>query len=167
MKGLLKNYSERQHDGDCFVCCILSHGSADGVHGTDGGVVRGSDVYDQFNRISCPSLIIKPKVFLIQACRGGKSAQPVNVQSDSNRDENAGEEQEEELGADAVQITIPAEADFLVARSTVKGYFSFRERSGSWFIQCLCEQLKKCCLMGVDVLSILLKVNDEIGEIQK
>ncbi|KAK3531744.1 hypothetical protein QTP70_027287 [Hemibagrus guttatus] len=166
MKDIFGTYSRHNHEGDCFVCCILSHGSTEGVYGTDGVIVQGSDIYNPFNGVFCKSLINKPKVFFIQACRGQMYHQLVKVQSDSHMEENAGEEKEgeEELATDAVQITIPAEADFLVARSTVKGYYSFREHSGSWFIQCLCEQLKKYCQKGEDVYSILLKVNEEVSQ---
>lgn len=147
MKTILKTHSRNQHDGDCFVCCILSHGSADGVIGTDGGNIKGAEIYDIFNGMLCPSLINKPKVFFIQACRGKQNHPMVKVQSDGYTEGKAGEEnvKEEELETDSVQITIPAEADFLVARSTVKGYYSFRSDSGSWFIQSLCEHLTKHC----------------------
>ncbi|XP_047676959.1 caspase-8-like isoform X2 [Tachysurus fulvidraco] len=166
MKDIFGKYSKQKHEGDCFVCCILSHGNSDGVQGTDGKFVQGSDIFDLFNGTFCPSLINKPKVFFIQACRGKQYHQQVKVQSDGHVEENAGEEkveEEEELEADAVKITIPAGADVLVARSTVKGYLSFRQSSGSWFIQCLCEQLKMCCQRGEDIQSILLKVNDEVS----
>ncbi|KAK2831870.1 hypothetical protein Q7C36_016956 [Tachysurus vachellii] len=162
MKDILRKYSRHNHEGDCFVCCILSHGDSDGVQGTDRKFVRGSDIFDPFNGTFCPSLINKPKVFFIQACRGEQYHQQVKVQSDGHVEEKA-EEEGEELEADAVQITIPAGADVLVARSTVKGFFSFRQSSGSWFIQCLCEQLKMCCERGEDIQSILLKVNDEVS----
>lgn len=151
MKDLLKTYSQKNHDGDCFVCCIMSHGSADGVHGTDGKIVSKDDIFGPFSGNSCPSLVSKPKVFFIQACRGNEYHLPVQTQSDSYEEEEMEAEVEMEdessLDTDAVQmITIPADADFLIARSTVKGYLSFRERiSGSWFIQSLCKQLRKYC----------------------
>lgn len=154
MKDVLWKYSRTQHDGDCFVCCILSHGSKHGVEGTDGCLVSGADIYDPFNGIFCPSLINKPKVFFIQACRGTWYHQPVKVQADGYKEEKAGEEEEEEeenVEADVMENTIPAEADFLVARSTVKGYYSFRNSSnsssgpGSWFIQSLCKQMDEYC----------------------
>ncbi|KAI5620315.1 hypothetical protein C0J50_20148, partial [Silurus asotus] len=145
MKTILSTNSRKQHEGDCFVCCILSHGTTDGVYGTDEEIVSGSDIYEVFNGTFCPSLINKPKVFFIQACRGIQHQLLVKVQADGHSAVKAGgkTEEEEELEADAVQITIPAEADFLVARSTVKGFYSFRGTSGSWFIQSLCEQLNK------------------------
>ncbi|KAF4086517.1 hypothetical protein AMELA_G00107210 [Ameiurus melas] len=166
MKTILRTHSRNQHHGDCFVCCILSHGSADGVIGTDGGKVTGADIYEIFNGMYCPSLINKPKVFFIQACRGQQYQPMVKVQSDGYKEVKGGEAKvkEEELETDPVQITIPAEADFLVARSTVKGYYSFRTSSGSWFIQSLCEQLTKHCPAGEDIYTILLRVNKEISE---
>uniref|UniRef100_A0AAR2JZ73 Caspase family p20 domain-containing protein n=1 Tax=Pygocentrus nattereri TaxID=42514 RepID=A0AAR2JZ73_PYGNA len=38
MKEILKELSRREHSGDCFVCCILSHDSEGGFFGTDGQV---------------------------------------------------------------------------------------------------------------------------------
>ncbi|MCJ8729927.1 hypothetical protein PDJAM_G00111730 [Pangasius djambal] len=170
MKDLLKTYSQQHHDGDCFVCCIMSHGSSDGVHGTDGAIVSRDDIFGPFSGKSCPSLINKPKVFFIQACRGKEYHLSVEVQPDSYEEEEVEAEAEMEheasLQMDAVEMsTLPADADFLVARSTVKGYLSFRETtSGSWFIQSLCKQLKKYCPKGEDVPNILLCVNNEVSE---
>lgn len=147
MKDLLKMYSNNHHDGDCFVCCILSHGSKDGVYGIDGATISRDDIFPPFSGISCPSLINKPKVFFIQACRG-KGYQPsAEAQADGNQEAEVEMENEASLETDAVQmITLPADADFLVARSTVKGYVSLRHTiSGSWFIQSLCKQLKTYC----------------------
>ncbi|KAF4080064.1 hypothetical protein AMELA_G00166160 [Ameiurus melas] len=168
MKDLLKKYSQQHHDGDCFVCCILSHGSIDGVHGTDGAIVSSDDIFGPFGGNSCPSLINKPKVFIIQACRGKEYHLPVEVQPDSYEEDEEDAEMEDEtsLEMDAVQVmTIPAYADFLIARSTIKGYLSFRETiSGSWFIQSLCKQLKTYCPTGEDIPTILLRVNKEVSE---
>ncbi|KAM9468611.1 caspase-8-like [Clarias gariepinus] len=162
MKAILRTYSQKQHGGDCFICCILSHGTTKGVCGTDQNIVQGDEIYNLFNGTSCPSLISKPKVFFIQACRG-KQHHP-GVQADGHKEEEVGEEEEEDLKTDAVQMIIPDKADFLVARSTVKGYYSFRNtRDGSWFIQSLCEQLERGCPMGEDVCSILVRVNGDVS----
>ncbi|KAL7826173.1 hypothetical protein SRHO_G00339110 [Serrasalmus rhombeus] len=163
MKELLKHLSQKDHEGDCFVCCILSHGCTEGVHGTDGGVVPSEDVFGPFRGTSCPNLAGKPKAFFIQACRGEDYQVPVEVQADDLGGDEAA--QAAVLEMDAVEIiTIPADADFLVARSSVKGFYSFRSTlSGSWFIQSLCKQLKTYCPKGEDVQSILLSVNQEVS----
>lgn len=149
MKDLLKTYSQKNHDGDCFVCCIMSHGCTDGVYGTDVKTISRDDIFGPFSGTSCPSLINKPKVFFIQACRGKEYHLPVETQADSYQEVEKDLESEDEASsdADAVQMsTIPSEADFLIVRSTVKGYVSFRETiSGSWFIQSLCKQLEMYC----------------------
>lgn len=50
-------------------------------------------------------------------------------------------------------------ADILVMYSTYPGYFSFRSvTNGSWFIQCLCEELKKRARTN-DLVTILTFVN--------
>uniref|UniRef100_A0A3P9BXA5 Uncharacterized protein n=1 Tax=Maylandia zebra TaxID=106582 RepID=A0A3P9BXA5_9CICH len=56
-------------------------------------------------------------------------------------------------------LTIPEEADVLVAMATVEDHASFRHIvDGSWFVQSLCEQLKE----GEDIVSILHYVNDDV-----
>ncbi|XP_072539794.1 caspase-8-like [Salminus brasiliensis] len=163
MRALLEAYGQKNHMGDCFVCCILSHGSSEGVHGTNGGVVSSEDIFGPFKGTSCPSLANKPKAFFIQACRGKDYQLPVDVEADNLEAEEAEEEPEFEM--DTVEmITIPADGDFFVARSTVKGFFSFRDTlSGSWFIQSLCRQLKKHCPKCEDIPSVLICVNREVS----
>ncbi|GAA6098673.1 caspase 20, apoptosis-related cysteine peptidase [Tachysurus ichikawai] len=168
MKVLLKTFSQKHHDGDCFVCCILSHGSKDGVLGTDRGIISKDDIFGPFSGNSCPSLVNKPKVFFIQACRGDRHQLPVEVQSDGYGDVEAKVEMEDKelLELDSFEMTtIPSDADFLVAWSSTNGCVSIRDAaSGSWFIQSLCEQLKTHCPKGEDVPSILLHVNNEVSD---
>lgn len=145
MKELLRKFGQEQHVGDCFVCCILSHGGPNGVRGTDNCIVSRDDIFRPFYGINCPSLIEKPKVFFIQACRGSQH-HPV-VQADSYMEDSVGgeTEMEEELETDTEQIILN-EADFLIARATVKGYRALRGNVlGSWFIRCLCKNLKTFC----------------------
>uniref|UniRef100_A0A3B4BUX1 Caspase-8 n=3 Tax=Pygocentrus nattereri TaxID=42514 RepID=A0A3B4BUX1_PYGNA len=164
MKDLLKDLSQKDHEGDCFVCCILSHGGGKEVYGTDGGAVPSEDIFGPFRGTSCQSLAGKPKVFFIQACRGRKYQLPVQVQADNLGGDDAAEEAV--LETDTLEmITIPADGDFLVARSTVKGFYSFRStESGSWFIQSLCKQLTTHCPKGEDIQSILLCVNEDVSK---
>ncbi|KAG9277634.1 caspase-8-like [Astyanax mexicanus] len=168
LRAILKKFSQETHLGDCFVCCILSHGCAEGVYGTDGGVVSSEDIFGPFRGLCCPSLAKKPKAFFIQACRGKDFQLPVQVEADSvEMDEIEDEDEEEfdeiEIDADPM-MTIPNDGDFFVARSTVKGFFSFRDTMlGSWFIQSLCEQLKKFCPRGEDIQHILTCVNQEVS----
>lgn len=58
---------------DAFVCVILSHGgSGDLIFGVDGRSVSVHDITKKFNDENCFALRGKPKMFFVNACRGGK-----------------------------------------------------------------------------------------------
>ncbi|KAM8856687.1 CASP8 and FADD-like apoptosis regulator isoform 1-T4 [Spinachia spinachia] len=54
--------------GDCFVCCIISRGTANHLLGTDtyGAGLHLDDIRRLFTADACPALAGKPKLFLIQ-----------------------------------------------------------------------------------------------------
>lgn len=166
MRAVLKEFSQKTVKSDCFVCCILSHGCAEGVYGVDGGVVSREDIFGPFRGSSCPSLASKPKAFFIQACRGRQVQPLVKVQADNVETDEDEDEDEEEFELDGGEMTIPDDADFFVARSTVKGFFSFRRPdSGSLFIQSLCKQLERFCPEGEGIQHILNCVHQEVSSL--
>lgn len=56
---------------DALFVFILSHGSENGIYGTDGmEVYLESEIISCFDNRNCKAMIGKPKVFVIQACRG-------------------------------------------------------------------------------------------------
>lgn len=115
---------------DCFVCCILTHGDDGVLYGAD-GKFPVDRVFKPFLGNACPTLRGKPKLFFIQACRGDCLDDGVKVTFDSA---------DSRLGTGPV-LTDP---DFLVAYSTVAGFYSFRHQQyGSWFVQALCSVLKE------------------------
>ena len=59
--------------GDCTVVCILSHGEEGYIFGADGKKFELDAVFSLFDNTCCQHLRGKPKLFIIQACRGGKS----------------------------------------------------------------------------------------------
>ncbi|XP_056452686.1 caspase-8-like [Gadus chalcogrammus] len=142
-----------QH-GDAFVCCVLSHGKENAISGVDFKQLAISDITSAFNGKHCPALLGKPKVFFIQACQGhnlqpGLAVDdyiyPMPIKEDSPNH--------------------PMEADFLVSKATVGKYQALRDRiTGSIFIQSLCEQLRKGCNSGEDILEILVHVNADISK---
>ncbi|KAG1942307.1 caspase-8 [Pimephales promelas] len=157
MKNLLTDLGKTV-DGDCFVCCVLSHGNKEGVCGTDGDVVSVDEIREPFTG---QRLAGKPKLFFIQACRGSKNQHRVKVQADAPED---GESEMEVDGGDDFDVTIPADTDFLIARSTTDGHYSYRKpEEGSWFIQSLCQNLEKHCPLGTDIPTILICVNNDVS----
>lgn len=137
MKVAFCSAAERDHsDADCFVGVILSHGEKDTVFGVD-GPLDTDDIFQYFRGNNCKSLAGKPKIFLIQACRGTQldAGVPMNV-TDAQRFDYEAEQAEE--------IRIPNEADFIVSYSTVPGYYSWRNSAnGSWYMQALVTVLDK------------------------
>ncbi|XP_065096404.1 caspase-3-like [Paramisgurnus dabryanus] len=159
IKALLQDLGKKVN-GDCFICCILSHGNKDGISGIDSRTVNVNDIREPFDGINCKNLAGKPKLFFIQACRGSKENCAVKVQADDSEGDESDLEEED----DSFEI-IPADSDFLIARSTIDGYKSKRNRkNGSRFIQSLCQQLETHCPQGTDINTILLHVNNEVSQ---
>ncbi|XP_072902495.1 caspase-3-like isoform X3 [Hemitrygon akajei] len=151
----LEELRKSNHDKmDCFVCCILSHGEKDVVMGIDGKHLQITNLRNLFSGSQCPSLLEKPKIFIIQACQGRNPQKPCFIVS-SNSD----------LETDAFPQSIPEDRDFLIAMSTIPNCFSYRTSKGSWFIQTLCECLEEYCVKKYDLLSILTEVNRRVSEI--
>ncbi|XP_065918399.1 caspase-8-like [Dysidea avara] len=136
---------------DSFVCCILSHGYLDGVYGTDGELVKFNDIVKLFKGNFCPTLVNKPKLFFIQACRGDAKDEAVSEQKDGP-------------GPDKMSNSLPSEADFFFGYATPPGYASWRSREyGSWYISSLCEVLVDNASQQ-DFLSMLTMVTNKVSE---
>ncbi|KAM9346833.1 caspase-8 [Symphorus nematophorus] len=160
MLSVMQELGRRSHSQmDCLVCCILSHGLEGSVYGVDGLTVTISKLMEPFNGSNCSSLTEKPKLFFIQACQGTKEQKPVYIESDSPAHGL--------IRSDAIEArnSIPSDADFLLGMATVPSYVSFRERkNGTWFIQTLCQNLVRMVPRGLDLVSILTKVNADVSQ---
>ena len=140
IKNVLSRVAAEDHsDADCFVCVILSHGEEGVVFGTDKRI-EIKELTNFFKGDKCPGLIGKPKLFIIQACRGYQTDEgfPINVADALPMDAD-------DLPNIVPQcIRLPVEADFLFAYSTVPGYYSWRNgMNGSWYVQALADMLAK------------------------
>ncbi|NWV09620.1 CASP6 protein, partial [Ptilonorhynchus violaceus] len=128
-------------NADCFVCVFLSHGEDDHVYAHD-AKIKIETITDMFKGDKCRSLAGKPKIFIIQACRGDKHDDPV-IAYDSIDSSNESPVSKTEVDAAGV-YTLPAGADFIMCYSVAQGYYSHRDTvNGSWYIQDLCETLRK------------------------
>ncbi|XP_032238419.2 caspase-3 [Nematostella vectensis] len=174
MKKTLFDFAKNNHkNSDSVVVCILSHGLEGRIYGVDGGLLNISDVISMFNGYQAKDLIGKPKLFFLQACRGGDfdhGARMEQIDSPTDVEEKITTEQiideifPEEIDSGFLEkSSLPSEADFLIAYATVPGYVSWRhQEKGSWFIQALVEVFKKDATTE-DVLSMLIKVNRKVA----
>ncbi|KAM4026138.1 caspase-8-like [Anomaloglossus baeobatrachus] len=156
IRNCLTEFKEKDHsERDCFVSCILTHGKSKAIYGTDDIDIPISEITSYFSTTNCSTLAGKPKLFFIQACQGNSSQGAHAIEPDAVSDAEK----------KRPKITIPNDADILVGMSTVDGYYAYRHnRTGTWYIQSLCENLTKLVPKGEDILSILTKVNKDVSE---
>ncbi|XP_062591288.1 caspase-7-like [Saccostrea cucullata] len=152
---LKKAASEDHSNNDCFTCAILSHGEDGLIWGID-RLIAINDLLEPFKGNKCLSLAGKPKIFFIQACRGTKFDEGVDM---NVADAKGFMDIEPQFSLQK----IPSEADFLLAYSVVPGYYSWRNSSnGSWFVQALSEVLMKHG-QTLDLLTMMTRVNQIVA----
>ena len=132
---------------------ILSHGNEGIIYGYDGSY-SVDKIWQNFTADHCPSLAGKPKMIFIQACQGNNMDPGTTVGPTTNS----------RTSTDSfASYRTPMHADFLLAHSTVAGYYSWRNTvQGSWFIQVLGKVLL-ANNKTEDVLTMLTKVNQVVA----
>ncbi|XP_062891547.1 caspase-14-like isoform X2 [Mobula hypostoma] len=129
-KEILSSLEKYRDSIEDKVCCsfvfILAHGLEGKVKGRDNEEVDLEEIFELFNNEECLSLQQKPKVFVIQACRGGK--QDSGVSSTGFR---ALPSEPEEL---------PMVSDTFVVYPSLPGYVAYRNPDkGSYMITFMTE----------------------------
>ncbi|XP_070591153.1 caspase-1-like [Erythrolamprus reginae] len=147
----LKNFATREEHqaSDGMFVVLMSHGYQDslcGVHsnGKDSDIFPITTIFSTFNNIYCPALRGKPKVVIIQACRGEQRGYMVENVEDSAISAAADCLQSDmPLQTDAIQ-RVNVETDFLCLYSTTPDHVSWRHpTTGSLFITQLIDAMKK------------------------
>jgi len=130
---ILKLAAQDHSDADCLVVIIMTHGENGLLAPRDSHILYNVDLlWTPFTADKCPTLAGKPKLFFIQACRGRKLDGGIK----------ASKERRSQLDSNLSSFKIPTHADFLIAHSSIEGFYSFRNKdTGSWFIQSLCKEL--------------------------
>ena len=151
MEKVARKFGAANHVAyNAFVFIVMSHGEdRDCILGKDGRETTVKNLMFEFVKNKCPSLRDKPKVFIIQTCRGGRYDAVSSVSSPAN-DSNSlvvattsqAQISSQPCGtAFSTDSTLPRsvfppEADFVLAFATAPGYVSHRNRRhGTWFIQ--------------------------------
>ncbi|XP_073421887.1 caspase-1-A-like [Dendrobates tinctorius] len=153
MRTTMKNFAtDSDHkDSDSTFLVFMSHGERDFIYGTDfkreivegrervTGDLRVDDMFNTFNNKNCSGLRNKPKVIIIQACRGEERS--LVLVSDGAQPPPS--IQQNDLEDDAKPMVL-RETDFICFYSTTPDTVSFRDpKSGSLFIKQLICNMKK------------------------
>uniref|UniRef100_A0A182PC04 Caspase n=1 Tax=Anopheles epiroticus TaxID=199890 RepID=A0A182PC04_9DIPT len=137
LSGLQEIANEDHTKNDCLVIVVMTHGKENNLLYASDKSYEVNRLWEPFIGGACPSLIGKPKLFFVQACRGKKldqGVQLVRMSVDSIDVQSSPE---------SMRYVIPTMADLLVMYSTYDGHYSWRNTSkGSWFIQSLCIELE-------------------------
>ena len=163
--------SQQDHSAyDCFVLWLMSHGRSGEVFCSDGNTLSLETLDDLFSK--CKTLVGKPKLFFIQACRGiGEDEGQPEGGGDSPDDEisslNQANRSYESMKVDSVMQSgrIPSYSDFLYAYSTVDEYVSYRNKNeGSHYVRCFVEAFREHVAHD-HILDILTVVNHKVSKI--
>ena len=140
-----RNVRGKNHrDFDAFVLILMSHGGdRDHILGVDERETTVKNLMVEFQANKCPSLKGKPKVFIIQTCRGliNNTTETFlssigSIYAVSAQMDNSTFADPFSLDSTLPRSEFPREADFLLAFATVPGYVAFRSpESSTFFIQ--------------------------------
>lgn len=145
IERILESASMEDHsDADCILVTVLSHGELGILYASD-QPYKPDRLWSHFSADKCRTLAGKPKMFFIQACQGDQLDHGVNMTRT-------------ETDAGAASYKIPNHADFLIAYSTIPGFYSWRNTTaGSWFVQAFCHVIQREA-HSRDLLSIMTRV---------
>ncbi|KAK3911328.1 Caspase-1 [Frankliniella fusca] len=151
LMNVIDNAANDNHSSrDCLIVAVLSHGEQGILYAKD-SVYKPENLWTPFAADRCPTLAGKPKLFFIQACQGDKLDAGVTMLRATQTDSGSH------------SYKIPVHSDFLIAYSTIPGYYSWRNTSkGSWFMQALCQELSENGFV-LDLLTILTFVNQRVA----
>ena len=164
-------YEKDHSDYDCFVLWLMSHGRSGEVFGSDGVPLPIQTIKDMLSNASCATLRGKPKLLFVQACRGDKEDEGVNVVTNA-------------CGSPSVEMPFPCpdspidptkspsseriagQTDFLTAYSTVEGYVSYRYPGiGSNFVRAVVNVFREYVAHD-HLVNLLTKVIKRVSEME-
>ncbi|CAH8459790.1 unnamed protein product [Schistosoma guineensis] len=142
------------------VLIILAHGLEHHIIASDGTHVSIDELVSCFTNKKCPLLAGKPKLILIQACRGEERNHNALVKRDF-LDSLPSNFCEVSLDPSS-WLSLPHMSDCVIVYSTLPGFVSWRsEIEGSWYVKVFVEVTR---LHGhrLHILELLTEVNNRL-----
>lgn len=154
MLDILQNFTQREEHANMDSCVVVfsSHGKGDGIMCHDSKLISMNEIRQMFDNDNCPLLSGKPKIFIVQACRGETFDTGVPTS-----------------GTDAIGYSPannkPTATDMLIAYSTAPGYVANRTEKGSWYIYLITEVfMRKAFNTRLD--DMLMEVNQRMNRLR-
>lgn len=166
MRATFKDVAQKlcSFEHNALVVIILSHGTESGVYSTDNAEVEMEEILTYFDNKSCPAMMRKPKLFIVQACRGRTvdygarnlmlsqpsvpQTQPFGSQSWTQPSQFTQIKTQPPLRHSWAEYDssqgLPTRSDMILVFSCQLGHVSTRnEDQGSWLGRSLCQHLEK------------------------
>ncbi|XP_003727974.2 uncharacterized protein LOC100891400 [Strongylocentrotus purpuratus] len=147
-----------------FIFILGSHGEPkdgadrrmkDAVLMADGDWMLVEEIVSNFHGDQIPAMKNKPKVFIIQSCRGKELQRSVSLSDSPAEMSNPGMMNYPQPAV----TTRPVNSDILIAYATSEGMKAWRnEEEGSWFVKDLCDVITEY-YDKEHILDILVRVN--------
>ncbi|XP_018370955.1 PREDICTED: caspase-1-like [Trachymyrmex cornetzi] len=136
IQKVLKRVSQLDHtDNDCLCVITLTHGVKKDIICANDVMYESNELWKPFAADKCLTLAGKPKLFFIQACRGDESDDGIQLIAPRSLKGT-------ETDSAYTSYSIPIHADFLLAHSSIEGFYTWRSPyEGTWYIQSLCDIL--------------------------
>ncbi|XP_059055753.1 caspase-7-like [Achroia grisella] len=161
IKDILDKFSDQRTanftDYGCIAVAVLTHGWYNGELRAKDTNYNEQMIIDYLKTSTNRTFIDKPRIVIIQACRGENDSCGVGVH------QSTGTLEQSNLDHDCqCHYTLNLEPDMLVLHSSYIGKSSFRPGTGSWFIQTLCKEIDKSA-STTDLKSIITTVKCKVA----
>ncbi|KAK4022496.1 hypothetical protein OUZ56_007961 [Daphnia magna] len=144
---------ENHKNSDCILFVFMTHGSNDKLYARNTHYTL-DPLRSLFTSEKCRTLAGKPKIFIIQACRGSLVDEGTLIPLCPNRRISSSA-----MDGPSIPYKLSTHADFLIAYATVSNYAAYR----TWFLQALCKVLDSEENQKDDFLSMMTTVQREVA----
>ncbi|PIC37475.1 hypothetical protein B9Z55_016094 [Caenorhabditis nigoni] len=175
----LKEFGASAHHGDSAVVAFIAHGRLHGIDESDGKVFDHQKIYSLLGPQNAPRLAGKPKIVLMEQCRGsgrdsgyavverGFLERSGRAMMSGDGVEKAGDGSGRNMEkCDEMSQTIPMTSDFLLCFSTSSGHVAIaEEKFGSYHVQALCKTIAERAHRD-DLDTMLLEVRCKMARME-
>ena len=133
---------------DAFLLAFSGHGSQSGVYLSDGKQFGRVKLYKWFNGDNCIEFNDKPRVLLIDACKGNQKAKDLNV-----------------VSKDMEELSVAPDDNTVVFNSTTDEYVSWENGKGGAMMQSFIKVMKQKDTMPLHKIS--QKMSKEMKRVGK